>query len=151
MRTARDIMTPDPVSISPEAPVGEAVKILLDKRYNGLPVVDGAGKLVGVICQSDLVAQQQKLEIPSMFTLLDGFIPMPGWTKTERDIEKMTALTVGEAMTPDPTVVRPDMSVEDVASMMVKAKFYTLPVVEDGKIVGIIGKEDILRTLVGKK
>lgn len=151
MRTVRDIMTRNPVVISPEAPVGDAVRILLDKRFNGLPVVDGSGKVVGVICQSDLVAQQQKLEIPSVFTLLGGFVPLPGWKKAERDIEKMTALTVGEAMTPDPAVIDPDMPLEDAADMMVKTKFYTLPVVEDGKLLGIVGKEDILRTLIGKR
>lgn len=151
MRTVRDIMTPDPVVISPDAPVAEAVKILLDKRFNGLPVVDGSGKVVGIICQSDLVAQQRKLEIPSVFTLLGGFVPLPGWKKAERDVEKMTALTVAEAMTPDPAVVDLDMPLEDVAEMMVQTKFYTLPVVEEGKLLGIVGKEDILRTLIGKK
>ena len=148
MRTARDIMTPDPITISPEAPIAEAVKILLDKHFNGLPVIDAQGALVGVICQSDLVAQQQKLEIPSMFTLLDGFIPLPGWKKAEQDFAKMNALTVGQAMTTSPVTTSPDTPLEDLASLMVKAKYYSLPVMENGKIVGIIGKEDILRTLV---
>ncbi|SBV97684.1 CBS domain containing membrane protein [uncultured delta proteobacterium] len=148
MRQARDIMTPNPVTISPKASIAEAVKVLLEKKFNGLPVVDDAGRLVGVICQSDLVAQQQRLHVPSVFTLLDGFIPLPGWSKAEEAFKKMSALVVEEAMTPKPVTAAPDMPLEDLASLMVKAKYYSLPVVEDGRLVGIIGKEDILRTLV---
>ena len=149
MRTARDIMTPNPITISPDASIAEAVKILLEKRFNGLPVVKD-GKLVGVICQSDLVAQQQTLKVPSVFTLFDGFIPLPGWKQAEQDFAKMSALTVAEAMSVEPVTARPDTPLEDLANLMVKAKFYSLPVVEDGKVVGIVGKEDILRTLVAK-
>lgn len=148
MQTARDIMTPNPITISSEASIAEAVKILLERRFNGLPVVDKDGVLIGLICQSDLVAQQKRLEIPSVFTLLDGFIPMPGWSKAEKDFKKMSALTVGDAMSKEPVTAGPDTPLEDLASLMVGAKYYSLPIVENGRIVGIVGKEDILRTLV---
>lgn len=141
-------MTPDPVTIGPKATIADAVKILLEKKFNGLPVVDDEGELVGVICQSDLVAQQQRLRVPSVFTLLDGFIPLPGWSKAEEAFKKMNALVVDEAMTPKPVTAAPDTPLEDLASLMVRAKYYSLPVVENGRVVGIIGKEDILRTLV---
>ncbi len=147
MLTARDIMTPNPVTILPGAPIADAVKILLDKRFNGLPVVDRSGRLLGVLCQSDLVAQQKKLETPSVFSILDGFIPI-GWSNAEKDLKKMTALTVKEAMTASPVTIGPDATLEDVATLMVKAKYYSLPVVEHGKVIGIIGKEDILRTVI---
>lgn len=151
MLTAREIMTPDPVTINPEAGIAEAVKILLEKRFNGLPVVDAVGKLVGVICQSDLVAQQKKLEVPSVFSLLDGFIPVFGTRETEQDIKKITALTVEQAMTKSPVTATPDTVLEDLATLMVKSKYYSLPVVEDGKVIGIVGKEDILRTVISEK
>ncbi len=151
MKYARDIMTPNPITISPEASIADAVTILLEKHFNGLPVVDKNGVLVGIICQSDLVAQQQKIDLPSVFTLLDGFITLPGWKKAEASFMKMNALTVKEAMTNSPVSARPDTPLEELASLMVKAKFYSLPVVEDDKVIGIIGKEDILRTLVNKK
>lgn len=150
MQTARDIMTPDPITISPGASIAEAVKILLDKRFNGLPVVDENGALVGLICQSDLVAQQKRMEIPSVFTLFDGFIPMPGWAKAEQDFMKISALTVKDAMAKNPVTASPDTPLEDLAGLMVKAKYYSLPVLEDGRLIGIVGKEDILRTLVSK-
>ncbi|MBW1801868.1 MAG: CBS domain-containing protein, partial [Deltaproteobacteria bacterium] len=76
MLTAKDIMTKDPVTVSPDTEITHAAKLLLDKGVNGLPVVDREGKLVGIICQSDLIAQQKGLPIPSIFTLLDSFIPL---------------------------------------------------------------------------
>lgn len=151
MRRARDIMTPDPVTITPQVTIAEAVRLLLEKKFNGLPVVDEGGRVVGVLCQSDLVAQQQRLHVPSVFTLLDGFIPLPGWGKAEEAFKKMSALIVEEAMTPNPVTAGPDTPVEDLASLMVRAKYYSLPVVEDGRLVGIVGKEDILKTLVDGK
>lgn len=148
MKTAQDIMTPNPITTRPETSISEAVKILLKKGFNGIPVVDNDRKLLGIICQSDLVAQQQRLELPSIFTLLDGFFPLPGWKKAEKAFEKMNALTVGEAMTKNPVSITPETGIDEVASLMVKAKYYSLPVIRDGKVVGIVGKEDILRTLV---
>lgn len=148
MKTAQDIMTPNPITTHPETSISDAVKVLLEKGFNGMPVVDSEGKLMGIICQSDLVAQQQRLELPSVFTLLDGFIPLPGWKKAERAFEKMSALTVGEAMTKNPVSITPETGIDEVASLMVKAKYYSLPVLHEGKVVGIVGKEDILRTLI---
>lgn len=150
MRRASDIMTKSPITISPEASISDAVSILLEKGFNGLPVVDPEGVLVGLICQSDLVAQQQKINFPSVFSLLDGFVPLPGWKKAEKDFEKMNALTVKEAMTKDPIVTKPDTPLDEIANLMVRSKYYSLPVVEGKKLVGIIGKEDILRTLISK-
>lgn len=147
MLTARDIMTKNPITISPETSISNAVKILLEKRFNGLPVIDTDGALLGVLCQSDLVAQQKSFEVPSVFSILDGFIPI-GWKQAEKDFQKITAMTAREAMTTDPVTVTPDMPLDKLASLMVKAKYYSLPVIENGQVVGIIGKEDILRTVV---
>jgi len=104
------------------------------------PVVDDSGRLVGILCQSDLITQQKKLPIPTLFTFLDGLIRLPSMKQLEKQVGKIAALTVSEAMTPKP--------VETVAALMVDSNFHTLPVVEDSELVGIIGKEDVLRTLL---
>ena len=148
MLKAKDIMTPNPVTISPETGISDAVKLLLEKGFNGLPVVDARGRLQGVLCQSDLIAQQKSLDMPSIFSLLDGFIPMFGLKETERDIQRITALTVSEAMSKNPITATPETSLEELANLMVRSKYYSLPVVDQGKVVGIVGKEDILRTIV---
>jgi len=128
--------------------ISRAAKILFDKRINGVPVVDDNGSLVGILCQSDIITQQKKLPIPTIFTFLDGFIRLTSLKQLEKQVLKITALTVSEAMTPKPVTVQPDTEIETVAALMVDNHFHTLPVVEDSRLVGIIGKEDILRTLL---
>jgi CBS domain-containing protein len=127
--------------------VTQAARILVEKRINGAPVVDRAGRLRGILCQSDLITAQKKIRLPSVFTLLDGLIPL-GTQSFEREMEKLSAVSVAQAMTPDPVTVTPDTPLEEIASLMVERKFHTVPVVEGNRLVGVVGKEDVLRTLL---
>jgi CBS-domain-containing membrane protein len=151
MLTVKDIMSANIVSVKPDTEIIEAAKLLLENRFNGLPVVDNNGKVVGIICQSDLVAQQKSLPIPTLFTFLDGFIPLTSLKKMETEIQKIAAITVADAMTKNPVTVKQDTKIETVAALMADKKFHTLPVLdENGILVGIVGKEDLLRTLIKK-
>jgi CBS-domain-containing membrane protein len=148
MLSVKEIMTRDVITVSPETDIAHAARLLLEKSINGVPVVDGTGKLVGILCQSDLVAQQKRFPIPTIFTLLDGFIPLTSMKHLEREVQKITATTVADAMSANPVTVRPEASIEEVGTIMVDRNFHTLPVVDKGKLVGIVGKEDVLKTLV---
>ena len=148
MITAKDIMTTDVITISPEAEVAQAAQLLLEKRINGVPVVNEAGELVGILCQSDLIIQQKNIPIPSLFTLLDGFIPLTSSKKIDKEVKKIAATKVEDAMTANPVTVTPDTGIEEIAAFMVEKNYHTLPVVDGGKLVGIVGKEDVLRTLI---
>ncbi len=148
MLSVKDIMTTQLISVSPETEILQAARLLLENRINGVPVVNESGKLVGILCQSDLIAQQKRIPIPSYFTFLDGLFTMSSMKQIEKEVQKIAATTVGQAMTPDPVFVDPDMSIEVVANLMVDKGFHTLPVVEAGRLVGIVGKEDVLRTLM---
>jgi CBS domain-containing protein len=148
MITVRDIMTTPVITVTPDMNIASAAKILLDNRVNGAPVVDDQDRLVGILCQSDLIAQQKKLPIPTLFTFLDSVIQLSSAKQIEKQIRKIAALTVADAMTPEPVAVHPDTGVETVAALMVDNNFHTLPVVENARLVGIIGKEDVLRTLL---
>jgi CBS domain-containing protein len=148
MLKVKDIMTKDIITVTPETEVVKAAKILLEKRINGLPVVDNSGKLVGILCQSDLIAQQKSIPIPSLFTLLEGFMPLTTMKRIDKEVEKIAAIMVEQAMTPNPVTVEPDANIENVARLMVDKNYHTLPVLDGGKLVGIVGKEDILRTLL---
>ena len=148
MLKVKDIMTTEIITVSPETEIVQATKLLLENRINGVPVLDETGRLVGILCQSDLIAQQQKLPIPSFFTLLDGLIPLISEKQLDKQVRKIAAVTVAEAMTPNPVTVQPDTNIEEVAALMVDRNFHTIPVVDEGELVGIVGKEDILRTLM---
>lgn len=147
MLTAQDIMTTDVVTLSPETEIPKAARLMLDRRINGLPVVRD-GKLVGILCQSDLVAQQKRLSLPTIFTFLDGYIPLSSMKTLEKEVNRISALKVEQAMTAGPVTVSPDTSLEEVATIMVDRNYHTIPVVDEGRLVGVIGKEDVIKTLV---
>jgi CBS-domain-containing membrane protein len=148
MLKAKDIMSDEVLFVYPETEITQAAKLLLERHLNGLPVLDHEGLLVGIICQSDLVFQQKKIPLPSVFTLLDGMIPLSSSRQIETEVAKIAAITVKEAMTPDPVFVTPETGIEDIATIMVRKKIHTLPVVDNGKLLGVVGKEDVLRTLI---
>lgn len=147
MLKAKDIMTSQCITLTPDTDISTAAKTLLENKINGAPVVDN-GKVVGILCQSDLVAQQKKVTLPSFFTLLDGVFPLSSHEELEKEMTKISALKVGEAMTPTPTFITPETSIEDIATMMANEKLYTLPVIMDDNLVGVVGKEDVLKTLL---
>ena len=150
MLKVKDIMTWDVKTVSPETEITQAAKLLLSERINGVPVINKAGELVGILCQSDLIAQQKSIPIPSLFTLLDGYIPLTLLTRLDKEVEKIAATTVKNAMTPDPITVDSDTDIEKVAFLMVEKNYHTLPVVDSGRLVGIVGKEDVLRILLSE-
>ncbi|HYA13890.1 MAG TPA: CBS domain-containing protein [Syntrophales bacterium] len=141
-------MTRGVITVSPETEVVQAAKLLLEHHINGLPVVDNEGHLKGILCQSDLISQQRKIPLPSFFIMLDGVIPLTSPKHIEKELQKMGAIKVSEAMSPDPITVGPETAMEDIATLMVQRNIHSLPVLDQGKLVGIIGKEDILRTLM---
>jgi CBS domain-containing protein len=150
MLTAKDVMTTEVVTIKEDTDISVAARLLFDKGYNGVPVVDAAGTLTGILCQSDLVAQQKKLTLPSVFSLLDGFIPLGSMKDLDREVEKISALTAFHAMTSNPVTVAPDTAIDEVATLMTEKGYHTIPVVAGKAIVGIIGMRDILATLLKK-
>ncbi len=150
MIKAKDIMTKEIITVTPETEIAQAANLLLEKRINGMPVVNDAGELIGILCQSDLIAQQKSIPIPSLFTLLDGYIPLTTSKRMDKEVEKIAATKVAEAMTAYPVTVDPETGIEKVATLMVEKNYHTLPVIDAGKMVGILGKEDVLRTLINE-
>ncbi|MDK2956067.1 MAG: hypothetical protein PWQ57_1563 [Desulfovibrionales bacterium] len=145
---AKDIMTTDPITLAPDMEISAAVRILLERGVNGAPVLNKQGEVLGVLCQSDLIAQQKTLALPSFFTLLDGLIPLSSEHEMEREMKKIAATTVEDAMSQPAVTVGPETPIEEIANIMVDRKLYTLPVVQNGELVGVVGKEDLLRTLI---
>lgn len=141
-------MTTAVITIGPEADITEAVKLLLEKGVNGLPVIDETGLLVGILCQSDLVRMQKSLPIPSLFTLLDGFVPLSSSALLEAEVKRIAASKVADAMSTKVVTIAPDMTIDEIAALMVDRKFHTLPVTDKGLLVGVVGMKDVIQTLI---
>ncbi len=149
MIKAKDIMETNIICVTPETEIAKAVRILLDNHINGVPVINDQEEIVGILCQSDLIFQQKEILLPPIFTVLDSFISLGSSQKMEDEFKKISAITVGQAMVKTPVTIDADTPVSEIASLMVEKHFHTIPVVSGKKVIGIIGKEDILKTMTG--
>ncbi len=147
MIKASDIMETNIISVTPDTDIPRAVRTLLDNHINGVPVVNDKEELVGILCQSDLIFAQKEMPIPPIFTILDSIFPLSSSKKIDEEFRKIAATTVAQAMVKNVVSVAPDTPVSELASLMVEKHFHTIPVVKNKKLVGIIGKEDVLKTL----
>jgi CBS domain-containing protein len=149
-KTARDIMTPDPVTVAPDLTVTDAAKLMVSKRIGALPVLDG-GKLVGLVTEGDLIMRDVKVEFPTYLHLLDGFIMYPPATaRFESELKKAVGATVSDVMTPEPVTVAADAPVTDVATLMVERDVSRVPVLDGDTLVGIVSKSDLVRSLISE-
>jgi len=147
-KTAGDIMTPDPITVGPKASVTEAAHLMVDNRVGALPVLEGE-RLVGIVTEGDLIMQDVKLEFPTYIHLLDGMIMYPPATaRFEDELRKAVAASVRAVMTEDVITVQADTSIEDVATLFVGRRVSHIPVLEQERLVGIVSKSDVVRSLV---
>lgn len=150
MKTAHDIMTEEVVTVSQDLAVEKLAEILWENRISGAPVIDENENVVAVVTESDLIDQAKKVHIPTMISILDSVIMLEKADKIEKEIRKMTGTTVKDICTRKLVTVTPDSTLDEVATIMAEQKVHTLPVLSDGKLVGVVGKADVIRTLAKK-
>lgn len=148
MKTAADLMSRDVITVTPDTSVKELATLLTDKNISGVPVIDSDGKLIGVVTESDLIDQNKKVHIPTVVSILDSFIYLESPDKMEQEMRKIAGSIVNDIYTPDARTVSPETAIDELATIMSEQNIHTLPVVEDGILVGIIGKRDIIRTII---
>jgi len=148
MSKARDVMTTDVITVKPQTSLRDLAEILSEKKINGVPVVDDKGAVLGVVCESDLVAQNKPLHIPTVFVILDSVIPLENPWRLQKEFKRLTATVVEDIYSRPAAVVSPDTDLSEVAKLMCEKKFYTIPVVEHGKLVGVLGKADVIRSVL---
>ncbi|MDP2234251.1 MAG: CBS domain-containing protein [Actinomycetota bacterium] len=147
-KTARDIMTPDPLTVGPKLAVTDAAKLMVEHKVGALPVLDG-GRLIGIVTEGDLIMQDVRLQFPTYIHLLDGFIMYPpSAARFESELRKAVAATVADVMTRDAVTVQATASVEDVATIFVERDVSRLPVLDGETLVGIVSKSDVVRSIV---
>jgi len=150
MQTIAEIMTKDVITVKKETSLRDIAVIFDEKRFGSLPVTDESGVLIGIVTASDLIEQGRSLHIPTVISLFDWVIPLEGEKTLERELHKMTAQTVGEIMTSDLVTVSSEEPVSKAADMMSYHKLHALPVVDGGRLVGIVSRIDIIRNLIRK-
>jgi CBS domain-containing protein len=152
--TARELMTPNPVSIGVVALVSEATAFLMDRQISAAPVIDATGRPVGVISRSDLLRHdRERGNYPELHEYYDDRMEsLPGETLSEGfHVEHAADLTeVREIMTPVIFAVAPETSVTNVIEEMLARGVHRLFVIDDdGVLVGVISALDVLRKMRG--
>lgn len=142
-----EIMTREVQALSPEMSVKEAAQFLLEKGVGGAPVINEEGKLVGIVSESDLIMEEVKLQFPTFFHLLDGFIFLSNWRDYQEKLRKAVGLKVADVMSSPVITVEAEASVEEAATLMVEKHISRLPVMDEGKIVGIVSKRDLVKAI----
>lgn len=143
---ASDVMTTKVISIRPDATLSEMIKLMLDHRISGLPVVSEDGKLVGVVTEGDCLRRAETgTEVKRSFwrDLLTGSETLAN------EYIRTHGRKVSEVMTCDPISVSPDTELSEVIHIMEKNRIKRVPVVKDGAVVGILSRANLLQTLSG--
>lgn len=148
MLKAKDIMTTDIISVRETTPVSELAKLLTSNNISGAPVLDDDDKVIAVVTESDLIDQSKKLHIPTVVTILDSVFYLENPDKMEDEMKKIAGSKVSQICSGSPKTVSSDTQLDEIATIMAEENIHTLPVLEEGKLVGIIGKKDIIKTLI---
>ena len=149
MLKAVDVMTKEVKTVTEQTSVRDLARILTEYRIGSVPVVDAHGKLIGIVTESDLIEQDKNFHIPTVISLFDWIIYLESEKKFERELKRMTARTVGDIYTRDVITIAPSTPVSEIADTMSNRKIHTLPVVDEGRLVGIVSRIDLIRSMVG--
>ena len=147
MLLAQDIMTKNVITVHPQTPVRELATLLLNHKISGVPVVDEAGKVLGVVTESDLIFQNKKVHLPTAVAILDAFLFLERPEKLEQEMKKIAGSMAGDICSAELISVTPETPLDELATLMAEKKMHTLPVLDGGKLAGVIGKSDIIRTI----
>lgn len=147
MLTAKDIMTKDVVTVKPETSIEELSSILVRNEISGVPVLDDAGALYGIVTENDLIRQNKRLHIPTVVSFLDAAIYLESSKKFEEEVRRVTATKVGDICARKVVTITEDTTVVDIATIMSEKKVYLLPVVKGGRVTGIVGKRDVVKAM----
>jgi CBS domain-containing protein len=144
-----DIMERDPVTVRPSDDVETVIRLLREHELPGVPVVNDGGRCVGIVTENDLVLRDEDadLHLPHHLDIMGGVIFIESMKHFEDRLKKAFASKVEDMMTADPIAVAPDASVEEAARLIAKHKHNRLPVVEHGRLVGVVTRLDVLDAL----
>jgi CBS domain-containing protein len=141
---AADVMTAHVISVAPDDSILRCVRLMLEYRISGLPVVDAKGNLVGVVTEGDFLRRTEAGTERKRPRWLE-FITGPG--RLADEYVRSHGRKVAEVMTPDPITVDEDAPVEDVVRLMEQRRIKRLPVMRGNNVVGIVSRANLLHAL----
>lgn len=147
MLTAKEIMTKDVITVKPDTSIEDLASILVQHGISGAPVIDDSGRLYGIVTEHDLISRNKRLHIPTVVSFLDGAFYLESSKKFEEGVKRLAATKVGEICNRRVVTITEDTILADIATIMDEKKFHLLPVVRDNKVVGIVGRRDVVKAV----
>ena len=145
---AKDIMSTNLVTVEPGATIREIAAALIEHRISGVPVVDKAGKLLGIVSEGDLMRKELTPRLPDAVNILGAIIYYHGVARYREDFKKLMADTAREIMTKKIISVSEDTEIEAIGKCMLDHEIKRVPVLRDGKLVGLISRADLIKALL---
>ncbi|MGI5891653.1 MAG: CBS domain-containing protein [Bacillota bacterium] len=145
---AKNIMTKEVITVKGDASIEEIAKTFVDNHISGVPVVDDDNKVIGIVTEGDLIHQKAVPRLPGILSIMGAFIYFQGRELYEEDFKKLSALNAFDIMTPNVITIPKHMKISEIASIIIDKKINRLPVVRNGKLIGIVSREDIVRSLL---
>jgi CBS domain-containing protein len=148
-QTVAEIMDADPVPVGPDDDVQTVVHVLREHELPGVPVVNEGGRCVGIVTEADLVIadEQGDLHIPHYIELFGGVVFLEPLRRFEERLKKAVGSSVRDIMTADPITIDAGASVHEAGRIIVSRAHNRLPVVEHGRLVGVVTRVDVLEAL----
>jgi CBS domain-containing protein len=141
---AHDVMTWGAITVEPEGSVARAVRLMLQNNISGLPVVDDKNRLVGIVTEGDFL-RRGELGTQRQRPRWLEFVVGPG--RLAAEYVQSSGQKVREIMTPEPKTITPETPLDEVVRLMERHRIKRLPVVQDGKLVGIVSRANLLHAL----
>jgi CBS domain-containing protein len=150
--TVRDIMDTDVPKVTVVDSVERVLRVLRDHELPGVPVVNEGGRCVGIITEADLVLSEENedLHLPHYFQLFGGVVFLEPMSHFNERVRKAFAATAEDMMTPNPVTIEPSATVRQAAHVIARKKHNRLPVVEHGRLVGVVTRVDVLDALTSE-
>ena len=150
--TVRDIMETDVPAVYPSDPVESVLKVLRTHELPGVPVINEGGRCVGIITEADLVISEEgaDLHLPHYFELFGGYVFLEPMKRFEERLRKAFSSTAGDLMTEDPVTIEPSADVAEAARLIASTRHNRLPVVEHGRLIGVVTRVDVLDALANR-
>jgi CBS domain-containing protein len=134
------------VTVKLDTTIKALSRLLVDHKISGAPVVDDDGLIIGIVTEHDLIRQNKRLHIPTVLRIFDAFFVLDQ-ADLDEEVKKMAATTVRDICETNFTAIHEETRLDEIATIMSEKKIHLLPVVENRKLVGIIGKSDIVSAL----
>jgi len=149
LMNVKDIMTKEVITVNPDMDIRKFAELLIAKDISGAPVVEN-GKLLGIALEEGLILQDKKVHLPTLINILNGVFVI-GEKRFETEMKKIASLTVLGIMEENTAVLSPETPINEAATTIIEKGIHYFPVVDNGRLVGVITKKDIVKAIAQNK